>query len=187
MRFIKNAIMVCFLGAAVPSTAQGFNRLRDVPERSDRDFRVQWSDSDPFEVHDGPNYSVRVHVAYETTVHGKGVLTELQVRPSAADMMSKKCQSPLNPSCIALIVISGEKDHHSWKLVMNAGQAFSRGVAFWKIGDTISLNASKTVRDDKNIPAVLYDPGTTDNATANCNSAGCYIPDKYGRPNVLRK
>jgi hypothetical protein len=121
-----------------------------------------------------------------TKLRGKSVLTQLEIEiwPSAADMMSQKCQSPINPSCTALITVSGLKDHHQWGLVMSAGQAFSRGVAFWKVGDIFSLDASKIVRDDKNIPTIFDDPGNTENVTASCQSAGCYLLTKKG--SVLR-
>jgi hypothetical protein len=173
-------MMALLLGVTSSAYAQSFNRFQDVPERSDNDFRVRWSDSDPFEVHDGPNYARRVHIAYMTELRGKGVLTQLEIWPNAADMMSQKCQSPINPSCTALITVSGLKDHHQCRLVMSAGQTFSRGVPFWKVGDIVSLDVSKIVRDDRNIPTIFDDPGNTKNVTANCQSAGCYLLTKKG-------
>jgi hypothetical protein len=156
--------------------AQSFNRFQDVSSLCDKDFRVQWSDSDPFEVHDGPNYAPRVHIAYLTTVRGKGILSRLEFHDVA---MPAACQSRFCAQ-LSFITVVGVNDHHAWSLQMNTTATFTRGVQFWKLGDVIYLDADKTVRDDKKIPTILDDPATTENVTASCNSGGCYVVTDHG-------
>jgi len=79
------AIMALLLDVTASARAQSFTRWQNIPTWSDQDFRVDWSDSDPFEVHDwnGHFYVKNVHIAYMTQIRGKGVLTGLEIYPNA--------------------------------------------------------------------------------------------------------
>lgn len=164
------AVASILLVLAVALPAQVFDHWQPVPSRSDRDFKVEWSNAGPpIEVDVLRNGRIvkETRAYYMTTVRGKGRLTNLQV----------------NPDTTVLLTVEGLQDHAVWLVLMNSTSSQSDGVKFWQIGDTISLGAETILINDDRIPKIQTSESLTRNLIRNCEgrrqASDCYVYDTH--------
>ncbi len=135
--------------------AQSFSNWQPVQSRSDRDFKVQWSNGGPailVDVLRNGRITRESRAYYMTVVRGNGKLTKLQV----------------NPDTTVLLTIEGLKDHAVWLVLMNLASSQSEGVRFWQVGDTIHLDTDTILINDDHIPKVQNSESLTNNMTVHC-------------------
>lgn len=165
--------------------AQSFSNFQPVPERSDRDFKVQWSNGGPAILVEVPapgckSFDCRCvkesRAYYMTVVHGKGKLTRLQVNPGTPP----HCNPNVPETCIddnttVLLTVEGLKDHAVWLVLMSRNVTFSSGVKFWRVGDIIDLDTSTILINDDRIPKIQQSEDLTENITRRpCDYRGCW-------------
>jgi hypothetical protein len=162
---MKGIILATFLAASVQ--AQVFNSWQPVASRSDRDFKVAWSNAGPaIEVNVLNNGRVvkETRAYYMTTVRGKGKLTKLQE----------------NSNSSVLLTVEGLQDHAVWLVLMNPTSSRSDGAKFWHVGDIISVDAGTTLINDDRIPRVHNSEGLTTNTSRHpCDERGCWDGHKW--------
>lgn len=156
------AIAVMLLTIPSMLQAQSFNNWQPVQSRSDRDFKVTWSNGGPAIVVDvlrNGRIMKESRAYYMTVVRGNGKLTKLQV----------------NPDTTVLLTVEGLKDHAVWLVLMNLASSQSGGVKFWQVGDTIQLGTDTVLVNDDRIPKVQNSESLTLNMThTQCDNRGCW-------------
>ncbi len=164
----KTAMMAILLATSLQ--AQVFDKWQPVPSKSDRDFKVAWSNAGaPIEVDVPKNgrFVKETRAYYMTTVRGKGKLTKLQE----------------NSDTSVLLTVEGLQDHAVWLVLMNSTSSQSDGVKFWQIGDTISLGAETILINDDRIPKIQTSENLTRNLIRNCEgrrqASDCYVYDTH--------
>jgi hypothetical protein len=163
---MKKIVLAILLASSLQS--QVFDHWQPVPSRSDRDFKVAWSNAGPpieVDVPKNGRFVKETRAYYMTTVRGKGKLTNLRE----------------NPDATVLITVEGIQDHAIWFVLMNSTSSQSDRVKFWQVGDTISLGAETILINDDRIPKIQTSEGLTRNLTRNCEgrsrASDCYVYD----------
>jgi hypothetical protein len=177
-------LAILLLSLTTTVQAQSFNSFQPVPERSDRDFKVEWSNGGPailVDVQKDGRFVKESRAFYMTVVHGKGRLTRLQVNPST----SPHCNPNVPGTCIddnttVLLTVEGLKDHAVWLALMSRNVTFSSGVKFWHVGDTIDLDTQTILVNDDRIPKIQNSEDLTANTTRHpCDYRGCWDGRKW--------